>query len=374
MTNNIKQNEVMKTPSDVANKLKKPIFTDYLRSYSMQYGVITIEVCDYCPVGCAHCHSDCESESEYLIDINKLTSCIKKFSGFPDAKYVFCTGGEPFSCPSRLIKILKAINNCGLKSYTLTSGYWAKDLNNAKKFLKKFPFIEIFGVSIDLYHTDKIGMERPINAIRASVALGYKTIVWIGHMGLDDPFRQLVLDEMGEDLAVNVEVLYYPLLGRGRGFFLPRLKDRDLSRPASDPCYMVGSPVILSNGSIMSCCNTIQANSIRNGNTFPLHIGDIADFMDATNKYIKSQFTKAIRTVGPVNMAIECKIDVPEEFNGWDICRACEFLQAEQNYRRILYSIKKGAISSSRMNFLDEYFSNGSSCRLIKFLFGGQNG
>ena len=279
-----------------------------------------------------------------------------------------CTGGEPFSFQENLSTALQAIRQEGLVSYTLTSGAWAKTPKRASEVLDALPPIDLFAVSIDVYHKKVLGFDPPLNALRAAVEHGSSVFVCIGHMGLNDPFREEVTSKLDDYLRSNIEIIYYPLLARGSGSNLPELQGRELSRPATQPCFSIGAPLITANGELVACCHTSEANKARTGRRTPLVFGNGSDFNNGVHDYLHDPFALGMRTVGPVELAEVAEIETPHGFADWDICAACEFLQSNIHQAKIVLAVSSGKLNRMRLEMLDEVFSEGSSTRLRKHL------
>lgn len=346
----------------------RPSYRHYLEAHARQGGSLILEICHFCPVACDHCHISSGTHSKLALSDETITTSIRAFARYPDAEYVFCTGGEPYSFPKKLALALETITSEGLIAYTLTSGNWATTTQAAKRLLDSLPPVKLFAVSIDDYHAKKIGIERPVNAVRAAVEKGFSTFVCIGHLGIDDPFRRRALDALGEELIAHVDIIYYPLLARGSGADLPELQGRELARSASAPCFSIGAPLITANGAFVACCHTTQANRVRNGQSTPLNFGSGDQLDQAMSAYMADSFSIAMRTIGPAQIAAVCGIDVPSEFPSWDICQACEYLHAPERYRVITDRLRSGAVNSARLELLDAVLSGGSAERLSGYL------
>jgi hypothetical protein len=349
----------------------RPSYKHYLEAHARQGGALILEICHFCPVACDHCHISSDAHSKLVLSDETISKSIRAFARYPDAEYVFCTGGEPYSFPKKLALALNTINSEGLIGYTLTSGNWATTVQAAVRMLDSLPPIKLFAVSIDDYHAKKIGMERPVNAARAAVDKGISTFVCIGHLGLNDPFRQRALDALGEELVNQVEIIYYPLLARGSGANLPELQGRELSRSASAPCFSIGAPLITANGAFVACCHTTQANRVRNGQPTPLNFGSGGELDEAMSAYMGDSFGTAMRTIGPAQIAAVSGIEVPDGFASWDICQACEYLHAPQRYQVITERLNASAVNPARLRLLDAVLSGRSAERLGSFLQAG---
>ena len=90
--------------------------------------------------------------------------------------------------------------------------------------------------------------------------------------------------------------------------------------------------------------------------------------MDAIRVNYSDPFSRAIRTVGPVEITKLCAIETPPGFESWDICQACEFLQLPRNHAKILMALAAGAVSEARIEILDDVLSSGTAPRLRTFL------
>lgn len=333
----------------------------YLENHFKQFGSLIIEVCHYCPVECAHCHVQSDKKSKLIIDDKTLINSINDFAKLQNSNIVMFTGGDPYSFPEKLKLGLELAAKNNLKSYTLTSGFWAKNRNSAKKYLDKLPPIDLFAVSIDEYHVDKIGIDAPFNALYESIDRGYSSFLCIGHLGKQDPFRDFILNKIDSQYLHKFEIIYYPLLARGSGSNLPELKGRELSRNSNQFCFSVGAPILLSNGNISACCHTTQVNKIRNNITTPLHIGSNGEIGTALSSYLKNNFLKLMRIYGPIKLSELVGLDLPSNASDWDICKSCEYLHKENTLNKIdEYINSLGPHELEHLNILDFLNSKGS--------------
>jgi hypothetical protein len=307
----------------------------YLRAHFSEFGVLIVELGRFCPVECAHCHVESDRSTRDRLPIEQICSSIEQFAGLPNAEFVALTGGEPFSYRDALSSAIDASSRYGLKSYVLTSALWASSAVRAERLLKSVGIPSLLGVSIDRYHLVRVPLERPLNALRAAAEVGSSPFLALGSFGPTDPIRREVKAALQAADLGAIQIINYPLLARGKGAGLPELQGRTLDNPANEGCLSIGTPVLTTRGAISACCHTNVANSIRAGEYDRLILGDDANITGAYHRYRSDPLMQTIQRHGPLELAMQSGIAVPEMIANGDMCEVCDYTRRALREREL---------------------------------------
>lgn len=331
-----------------------------MRSHVLPFGALIIELGRFCPVECAHCHVESDTTTREKLNEPMLKRAISEFSKLPYARYVYLTGGEPFSHRSLLAASLDAARTGGLKSYVLTSAYWARTIRSASSTLSNLPHVDLVGISYDQYHAPRVPIRSILNAANAFRSRGTSVFLALGSFGPSDLIRMTTISELKKLGCGDLPVVHYPLLARGKGAGLPELQGLELARESAGGCRSIGAPVLTASGKMCACCHTNAANATRNGLPDPLAISSTADVREAAAKFASSRFYRALRTIGPLEIAQFCGINLDNQSRpDVDICNVCDQVRSERNRSKLLRFLSSDEFPEKRVKAIELFHEGG---------------
>jgi len=282
---------------------------------------------DSCNVMCAHCATNSSpkisniSGQESVID--ELVSAISNTS----LVAVHVSGGEPFVHIDSLYHLVITLKNAGIKAWVNTNGYWATSIDAAISVLsEKIPYISRVYLSTDAYHQVFIPLERIATAATAAVSLGIEVVVCIATTSAAEQSElSKVYKALGKQLKEQVETVTFPLESAGRASNLPEAQWREQTlEPPAGLCHQLHQPVVMHDGQVSACCNTVVSKSLPSS---PLWLGSIEmlDIDAVLHGEYNDPLLWGVRNLGPAAVLelvhdIEVKSNTYRDGNVCDVC------------------------------------------------------
>jgi organic radical activating enzyme len=318
---------------------------------------------DSCNIRCAHCATDSSpdislaSTPETVIDA--LCASILMTPGI-DAVHV--SGGEPFVHKKSLYYLSTSLLKVGKKLWVNTNGFWATSLDSAIKMLEdEMPGVNRLYLSTDTYHQAFVPLERIGFAALAATKLNIEVVISIATTSQREEIELSNLRQvMGRNLEEKVFITTFPLESAGRGVNLEEAHWREhTSIPPKGLCSQIRQPVVMPDGKVSACCNTIVSRSLP---LSPLWVGDITDIdIGAVHSGdYEDPLLWGIRTLGPADvLALIDNIEGQDSsYRCGNVCDVCSSLmsnpvlaaKARESCRQIRSSLQK---ISSASNFIE---------------------
>lgn len=280
---------------------------------------------DRCPVECSHCSVSSLRNGRSIEDYQLFNSLLEDICSRESLQMVGISGGEPFSERKGLILAVDRFRRAGLDVVLYTSGYWAGKKSTPKWVQEILQKVGTVFLSPDAYHSDRLGAETLISAIRAVSESGVALVLQL----VSDPRRngdnQRVLD-LVEELSPRPEVNFVPLLSYGRSHISSRHGKAAKDLP---PCRATASPVIRYDARVIACCNEgiIMGNGPRRLNTpFVPGAGELEAVL---NSYRDDAWIGAISSVGPAGIDLHPAFSSDRAVLYRDTCDYCWKMQSE---------------------------------------------
>ncbi|GGX95737.1 hypothetical protein GCM10007160_24200 [Litchfieldella qijiaojingensis] len=242
---------------------------DRLDKITKNYGMhIAVSITNKCPLECEHCitKSSPVADDSSKSQVSKLCDDLENLGG-NGIKVITITGGEPYLNRNGMRAVINSVRGLDVKVAVITSGYWAKNYNNAKKFIELFPEIEAYTFSSDLYHQQFVDRETVLQGYQVAKELGKTASVrmCVSPSDLDSPIVSEMRELLGEDLEVQSIIPW----GRAKDIN-EEFKYED--QVIAMPCVSDG-PHIDFDGKVLPCCNALIAVKTEH----PLDLGNIND-------------------------------------------------------------------------------------------------
>lgn len=301
----------------------------------------------YCPISCQHCMVNagpCRSEE---MGIKEAENWIYQIAKYKDGyvKSIGFTGGEPFSCLEKLIKLSNHANQLGLTYTISTNGFWADTKKKALEILNQLNPTDI-SVSTDIYHIKHIPIERIKyvyegcleKCISCDITMAYEPKIYKETKGL---ISQILKFASKDSIRIT------RVFPSGRGEKQADFCDGStiIKPPSKTPCLFSTVPYILPNGDVIACIGP-NINLPRENN--PLFMGSIAvnSVNEIFEKSKKNSILHGYRIWGPKfwHKLIEAygpKELLPKGYHSDSPCECCITLLKEPLVRSFFYHISK---------------------------------
>jgi hypothetical protein len=204
------------------------------------------------------------------------TTIIADFALSPEASVVVLTGGEPFAMMDCLDQSLAEINkHPRLHSYVITSGHWARSMEDAVSILRSLPHISLMMVSADIYHEQFVPLEYVRNALHAGHSLGRDLVVSITDSPDSSNYVERVRKLIGPRVwkAIEHDIVQIQPTGRAKVYGIGSFPTTPMALP-DGACELLGTPVYVANGNAVVCCQIDVTNEAPRKTDSPYHIGN----------------------------------------------------------------------------------------------------
>lgn len=280
-------------------------FEDFSRAYTRFFKVLTLELGLKCPITCRHCCYRCSPDRVEEVDSEIMRAAIQQFSEIETSEIVALTGGEPFAYSSLLETALQEVTRFPhLKSAVISNGFWATSKEKARETLEKLPPIHQLCLSTDIYHAEFIPLTFIKHAILACEALDLPVFLEVC-IEPEDPFQGKLKKALGEDLYNKTFRLNTSLQPIGRAMELNIKPKQERNDVLWDSCFIAGSPFVLYDGTVVTCCNCTRLRGIASKSMSdlcgsPLEMGRLSHsrLQDIFLEMNKDMVLQALRTMG----------------------------------------------------------------------------
>ncbi|MFB3765389.1 MAG: radical SAM protein [Methanotrichaceae archaeon] len=317
-----------------------------------------------CQVACPHCIIRAGPNRREELSLDNAFSWIRQIKKYQQGyiKALSLTGGEPFIDQDRLKKISSFAREQGLFVSVVTNAFWAATFEDAINCLKSQPSIEALAFSTDIYHQERIPLERIENAIRAARACGIPYDIHICTESKDEPSYRCTLERL-KRLTDESNILTVITFLAGRASEMTHRSGYQLSdKPPVSACESGWSPVIFPNGKVMACVGPV----IDIKASHPLFLGSLKEstLKEVLDRAESNSILHALRVWGPamlISMAREAGLNgcLPETYIEGSICSACYELMSNSKINEFLESLAGNAefrrkVAYARIYYLKE--------------------
>ena len=277
-------------------------FSEYLDSHYSFYRTIILQLGLHCPLQCRHCSVFAGPHRRQRMPVDLVQKALRDFAQVPGAGLVVLTGGEPFAMREQLAAALGMAEQHGLRSHVITAASWAASVEEATRVLQELPAISLMTVSADIYHEEFVPLEYVRNAIHAAHALGRDVLLSIATEGHDETYPQRVRACVRAQIMGEIEQEVLPVMPTGRAK-VHKLGSFDKTRAPlpEGACDMLGTPVVMYNGSVSACCQIDACNEAPTKAPSLYRIGNAySDTYDDLRLRVENdELFQAIRVWGP---------------------------------------------------------------------------
>lgn len=280
-------------------------FDDFARAYTGFFKVLTLELGLKCPITCRHCCYNCSPDRVEEVDSEIMRAAIQQFSEIETSEIIALTGGEPFAYPDLLETALEEVTRFShLKSVVISNGFWATSPEKARDTLENLPPIHQLCLSTDVYHNEFIPLAFIKHAILACEALDIPMFLEVC-IEPEDSFQGTLKKALGDDLYQRTFRLSTSVQPIGRGMDLNITPKRERNNVLWDSCFLAGSPFILYDGTVVTCCNCTRLRGMASKSMSdmcgsPLEMGRLSQsrLQDIFLETNKDMILQALRTMG----------------------------------------------------------------------------
>lgn len=173
-------------------------------------------------------------------------------AGQAGIRRIVFTGGEPLLHPRDIRILIRHAAGEGIESALITNGAWASSRTQTKEYLSdlKQTGLRSITLSTDRYHLLEVSQERLKMVLDVAGDLGIRTFVKIARLA-DDPVAEGLSRSLGSD---STRVCVQEISPVGRGNSLRRaVRLRSPSAFSRPGCRT--PPLLLPDGSLLTCCN-----------------------------------------------------------------------------------------------------------------------
>ncbi|MDI9847434.1 radical SAM protein [Rhodoblastus sp. 17X3] len=251
-------------------------FLDAQRVASKRLG---FSVTRACPLRCQHCSVNAAPEFAKTTFTTAFAHHVAE--QMPDlakigVRFIDFTGGEPVLAHSFVRIVSEAAVNAGMTCGLVTAAHWAGDTAKAHALIDKFPNIENWDISADIYHLPFVPAENVRTAFLALESRGRSARIRVAHHD-EMSFEEATLIDFVHRFAGR-RIGFQPIgpVGRGKALVVsPQVDESERDRTA---CASTGL-LIQNNGAGAPCCAPLSHESIRSpmfvGNAFTESLSDM---------------------------------------------------------------------------------------------------
>jgi organic radical activating enzyme len=267
---------------------------------------IGIQLTNKCNLNCRHCGSESSPKGKNGPTIEWLCDLIDAITEKTSIKTLMITGGEPFLRYNDLLTMVEKGANKNLGIEVVTNGYWGKNIDKAKCYVKNLTQAGIaqLTISVDVIHQKSIE-EKAIENI-LGVLLDCKTKVPLRIYTLENEFcNKKFIDNIFSNYSdtIDMHVFSQPLLPVGRALTNKKelcIVGSFLSESDNHPCHLVLFPFIDHNKNWYICSNasTLGAKSL-----FCLgKLEEAYNLDDFIDRHLRSDLCRFMKNIGPIEL------------------------------------------------------------------------
>ncbi len=247
-----------------------------------------------CALRCAHCIVRAGPDKAFTtmsVDTARHYARQMKDLAEHGITNISCTGGEPLLAPKQVGILVDAAAEQGISSGIVTSAYWARRPESARRVIKRFRAIKEWDISVDAFHQEFVSLDTIQNAYQAVKDAGHRVTVRFTHSDPPSAADIQILEFITTLEDANFTSQQVRGLGRGAdlGVACSHTGNRWMK-----PCLTQGM-VIRYDGSIAPCClNLIEERQ------HPFQFGDAAaqPLCKIHDAYLSFPLLQLIRAIG----------------------------------------------------------------------------
>jgi pyruvate-formate lyase-activating enzyme len=229
-----------------------------------------------CTIRCRHCMVGAGPHRTEEVDLNEAIDWLYQIVSYSNGhiKSIGFTGGEPFCCWDKLLKLAHTTSQLGLPYSVITNGFWAKSKQKTRSLLTQLQPSDV-SISTDVYHAEYIPVTNvgclfeacQDLGIRCDITLAYEPNILNQTASL---LRQILSFAPRE--SIRATRVFPSGRGESQADFCG---ESAMDKPPSEiPCLFATVPYILPNGDIIACIGPI-INLPRKNN--PLFLGSLRE-------------------------------------------------------------------------------------------------
>ena len=217
---------------------------------------------DRCTAACPVCFAQCSPDRKFVMDKNLIKRYMREAKELGTVKTFDFSGGEPLLYPELLLETARyGMEECGIPFAIVTNGFWGKDIDYARKLMKKLVDAGIKGMrlSVDAFHQQFVPPQSVKNALIAISEVGLRPELSI----MDTKDRSGIvktIESLRPEIYLADDVIYYPVV-------LPELAANSTRHGLTDDdviktfdvknatCIGVESINIYFDGKMYPCCS-----------------------------------------------------------------------------------------------------------------------
>ena len=216
-----------------------------------------IHVTYTCPLTCAHCCFNSSPSNRDRLPLEVVLSTIRRLD-VTDIKMMAFTGGEPFLLGKDLCVAIKLANSRGLITRVVTSAFFGKRQEDAKKILADVADagLDELSISWDDYHEQFVSFECVYNVFHTATELGLRPAISIVQGASSRWTAERVRAELGLSAECEQVICEAPLNKTGRAE--KELREAGLRASRSiGPCpYVMTGPTLSAKNKLLACCRS----------------------------------------------------------------------------------------------------------------------
>ena len=212
-----------------------------------------------CQVACPHCLLRAGPDRREEVPLEDAFNWIRQIEEYRGGyiRFLSLTGGEPFINQDKLERISSFARERGLIVSAVTNCFWADTFENAVHCLKSHPSIEALAFSTDIYHQERIPLERIENAIKAAIECEIPYDVHICTASKDEPSYTHTIERL-KQLTDEDNILTVITFQAGRAAEMGDTSGHRFSdKPPISACESGWAPVIFPDGKVMACVGPV---------------------------------------------------------------------------------------------------------------------
>lgn len=239
-------------------KMNGAQLTDLQLASAMQVGM---ELTDACPLQCRHCITESKAKGGRRMSIDMAMAYAGQFPALRSrgVRLVNFFGGEPFLAPRQLALLSESAARAGIASAVTTSCFWAKDERAVRRMTRKFPFLQYWVLSTDIYHAGYVDPGSVLVAAGVLAAEGIRVSVRMTTARPVPDEHHALKNYIETKLPPGVSLDVQYICQAGRAKHLPT--DIPTGTGRISPC-VPGGMVVRCDGTVAPCCAALVNKNV----------------------------------------------------------------------------------------------------------------
>ncbi len=267
---------------------------------------IGIQLTNKCNLNCRHCGSESSPKGKNGPSIEWLCNLIDAITEKTSIETLMITGGEPFLRYKDLLVMIEKGANKNLGIEVVTNGYWGKNIDKAKCYIKNLAQsgLSQLTISVDVIHQQYIEEKAIENVLEA--LLDCKTKVPLRIYTLENEFcNKKFIDNIFSKFFDKIEMHIFsqPLLPVDRALTNKQelgIVGSFLSESDNHPCHVVLFPFIDHNKNWYICSN---ASTLGEKSLFCLgKLENVYNVDHFINRHLRSDLFRFMKNIGPMEL------------------------------------------------------------------------